>query len=174
MRKRKNRQKNPVTTTSKQPHTKKTRTWRDFTRSGIIAVLLLSVTGIGIAAYKRNYEITHDLSVIGQGKPVIVQIHDPSCQLCQRLKRNTSDALGPLNDDLLYRIADINTPEGKRLQRQHEVPHVTLLLFDRNGKVRNVLTGVKDEDVLQRAFKVHLRRYEEAQRKSVAIQESNS
>ena len=174
MSKRKKRQNKPATKVSRQPVTKKPRTRRHFGRSGIVAIILLSVTGMGIAAYKRSYDIAHDLSVIGQGKPVVVQIHDPGCQLCQRLRSNASDAIAPMKEQMLFRIADITTPEGKRLQRQHDVPHVTLLLFDPNGKVRNVLTGVKDEETLQRAFQTHLKRFENTKKKTLLPQSSNS
>ena len=174
MSKRKKRQNKPAALVSKQAITKKPQTWRRFGRSAIVSIILLSVTGIGIAAYKRNYDIAHDLSVIGQGQPVVVQIHDPGCQLCQRLRSNASDAIAPMKDQILFRIADITTPEGKRLQRRHKVPHVTLLLFDRNGEVRNVLTGVKDEETLHRAFEVHLKRHENSKKKPLLPQNSNS
>jgi hypothetical protein len=42
-----------------------------------------------------------------------------------------------------------------------------LLLFDGKGELRRVLTGVKDDDVLYRAFEAHLERWgpEQAERR---------
>ena len=123
---------------------------------GIKAVLvmvgLLAVSAAGLAAYKKNWEMTHDLSVIGNGTHTIVQIHDPGCRLCRALKSNTERALKGIDADVQYRIADIFTPEGRALQHRHQVPHVTLLLFEPDGKLSRTLTGVKDVDTLRHVF----------------------
>ena len=137
----------------------KSRRWHEIRRFTLIFAVLAGVVGSGLAAFKYSYDISHDLSVLGKGIPAIVQIHDTSCSLCNQLRRNTDSAVKPFGDRLLYRIADISTPQGRQLQLRHEVPHVTLLLFDGKGKVRNVLTGVKSEEVLQRAFEIHLERW---------------
>jgi len=42
-----------------------------------------------------------DLTRIGQGNPTIVQIHDPSCQLCNALQRETRTALKDCDDCLM-------------------------------------------------------------------------
>lgn len=137
----------------------KSRKWREFRRFTLVFALLAGVVGSGLAAFKYSYDISHDLSVVGKGIPAIVQIHDTSCALCNQLRSNTDSAIKAFGDRLLYRIADISTPEGRRLQRRHDVPHVTLLLFDGEGELRNVLTGVKSDEVLQRAFEIHLERW---------------
>lgn len=137
----------------------KARKWREFRRFTLVFALLAGVVGSGLAAFKYSYDISHDLSVVGKGTPAIVQIHDTSCALCNQLRSNTDSAIKAFGDRLLYRIADISTPEGRRLQRRHDVPHVTLLLFDGEGELRNVLTGVNSDEVLQRAFEIHLERW---------------
>lgn len=137
----------------------KARKWREFRRFTLVFALLAGVVGSGLAAFKYSYDISHDLSVVGKGIPAIVQIHDTSCALCNQLRSNTDSAIKAFGDRLLYRIADISTPEGRRLQRRHDVPHVTLLLFDGEGELRNVLTGVNSDEVLQRAFEIHLERW---------------
>jgi len=137
----------------------KSRKWREIRRFTLVFALLAGVVGSGLAAFKYSYDISHDLSVVGKGIPAIVQIHDTSCALCNQLRSNTDSAIKPFGDRLLYRIADISTAEGRRLQRRHDVPHVTLLLFDGEGELRNVLTGVKSDEVLQRAFEIHLERW---------------
>lgn len=117
----------------------------------VLSGLLVLAAG-GLSAYKQNWEITHDLSVIGNGTPTIVQIHDPSCRLCRSLKANTERALTGIDEPIQYRIADIHTPEGRSLQNQHRVPHVTLLLFKPDGTLDRTLTGVKSVDTLRHVF----------------------
>jgi len=123
-----------------------------------MTLLLVASVGGGLAAFKHNYDVTHDLSVIGKGKPTVVQIHDPGCQLAQRPRKNADVAIARLDGELLYRIADIETPAGFALQRRHEMPQVTLLLFDDEGQLCNVLRGVKDDDIQTRAFEKRLER----------------
>jgi hypothetical protein len=160
MNKRKKPTRNPNPSKSNTSTIKsRSRKWREFRRFTLAFALLAGVVGSGLAAFKYSYDISHDLSVVGKGIPAIVQIHDTSCALCNQLRSNTNSAIKPFGDRLLYRIADISTPEGRRLQRRHDVPHVTLLLFDGAGELRNVLTGVKSSDVLQRAFEIHLKRW---------------
>ncbi len=136
------------------------REWRNLRQFGLGLFLMVAVAGVALAAFKRNYDISHDLSVIGSGIPTVVQIHDPGCSLCNQLRRNTSDAVDRLGDRILYRIADITTPEGKRLQNRHRVQHVTLLLFDGDGNMRRVLEGVRDEDALHTSLLRHVERWD--------------
>jgi len=137
----------------------KTRRWREIRQFTLWFALLASVVGSGLAAFKYSYDASHDLSVIGKGVPAVVQIHDPDCPLCNQLRRNASAAAERFGEHLLFRIADISTPKGRQLQRRHDVPNVTLLLFDGDGQLRKVLNGVKSDDVLERAFEAHLHRW---------------
>ena len=137
----------------------KSRRWRGLRQFILSFAILGAVVGTGLAAFKHNYDISHDLSVIGKGVPAVVQIHDPNCSLCNQLRRNASSAVDQFGDRLLYRIADISTPAGRAMQLRHDVPHVTLLLFDGEGKLRKVLNGVKSDEVLERSFERHLERW---------------
>ncbi len=113
---------------------------------------LLAVSAAGLASYKNSWETAHDLSVIGNGTHTIVQIHDPGCPLCRTLKSNTEIALAKSGGDIQFRIASSRTPEGRSLQRRHDVPHVTLLLFEPDGSLWRTLTGVKSVESLSRVI----------------------
>ena len=109
-------------------------------RSALKILAGVGVTGLGVTslhAYDKNQRMLHDLSVIGSGESVVVQIHDPSCPTCRRLKSAVSTAIKS-HPDILFRLADITTVEGKAIQDQYKVPHVTLLFF--NGAGRHVHT----------------------------------
>lgn len=147
------------TQSTKNPLNRRKRQKRQLLQMAIALLIVAPLIGGALAAFKHNYDVTHDLSVIGKGVPTVVQIHDPGCQLCQQLRRNASAAAGGMENRLLLRIADVTTPEGRRLQRQHQVPHVTLLLFDGDGKLRRVLNGVKGEELLKHTFTQHVERW---------------
>lgn len=102
----------------------------------------LGTVAVGINAYESNNRSLHDLQVIGLGEPVIVQIHDPGCPTCRRLKNIVTNAIGG-DDSVLYRLADINTTEGKALQEKYSVPHVTLLYFNGDGRHVHTTTGIQ-------------------------------
>ena len=102
----------------------------------------------------------HDLSRIGNGTPAVVQIHDPQCSRCLALQRETRNALETLEDGALhYVVANIRTAEGRQFAAAHGVSHVTLLLFDKTGKRRNVLVGERHRDTLAAIFRSHVRQF---------------
>ncbi len=119
----------------------------------VIACTLGAVAVVGLTAYKRNYEVTHDLSVIGNGTPTVVQVHDPGCSLCRSLRDNVNTVKGEFHDRIQFRIADIQTGDGRALARRHNVPHVTLLLFDGEGELVTVLRGVREPESLRPSFR---------------------
>ncbi|MEM9046755.1 MAG: hypothetical protein AAGC81_18900 [Pseudomonadota bacterium] len=124
--------------------------------------------GLGLAAVGGGWYVFSevragivegDLSRIGQGVPMVVQIHDPQCQQCIALQRETRAALeGFSEDELQYVVANIRQPSGRKLASLHGVPHVTLLLFDANGTMREAIQGVSDRAYLSTAFQRHLAR----------------
>lgn len=102
----------------------------------------------------------HDLTQIGNGTPTIVQVHDPQCSLCVALQRETRDALCGFDDaELQFVVANIRNPEGRDLAQRHGVGHVTLLLFDAEGRRRAVMTGPQESAYLKDVFRRHLARY---------------
>ena len=101
--------------------------------------------------------VEQDLTVIGQGTPVILQIHDPQCDLCAQLQRETRRALRSFSEEgVLYRVANIRTRDGAEIQRREGLPHVTLALYDGAGTRQHIITGVTPADELIVAFRRHL------------------
>ena len=102
-------------------------------------------------AYEKQKRKLHDLSVIGTGLPAIVQIHDPGCSVCRRLKSVTENTMGDL-PDVNFRIADITTSKGREFQQQYGVPKTTLLLFDAKGKHLHTMSGlIKKQEITEAA-----------------------
>jgi len=135
-------------------------TRRDFlatVRNGVIAAAVVGVAGWYLVAEVRATIQEGDLTRIGNGTPTIVQIHDPQCPKCVALQKETRDALSNFEDgELQYLVANIRTVEGKMLATAHRVAHVTLLLFDGQGRKRNTLTGPNSSRYLTEVFRNHL------------------
>jgi thiol-disulfide isomerase/thioredoxin len=122
---------------------------RRFILKSLLGAGVLGGGGVALAAYDKRQKTLHDLTVVGKGVPVIVQVHDPSCPKCRRLKSRTEKVLENYPDDtVLYRLADVNTPAGRRLQAMYNSPTVTLLMFDANGSHQGTVQGVRPiEDI---------------------------
>lgn len=138
---------------SEVPDRGKRKTFKIIRNSAIGLIL----TG-GTASYFYNAYQTdlaeRDLSKIGRGKPTIVQIHDPNCVMCTALQKATRSALSNFQeDDLQYLVANIRTGTGSQFANRYNVPHVTLLLFDKRGKLQNVLQGTRNSGELTSIFK---------------------
>ena len=113
---------------------------------------IVSVLAVAIYFYSSHKQLEYDLSVIGNGKPTVVQIHDPGCQLCQRLKRNLDSVKSDFTPDMQFKVANIGSKAGREFARQHNVEHVTLLLFDKRGKRVETLEGVKPASEIKAAL----------------------
>lgn len=95
----------------------------------------------------------HDLTRVGNGKPTIVQIHDPNCSMCLALQKETRKALDEFQDGRLdYVVANIRSAKGKAFANRYGVQHVTLLLFDGEGALQDVLQGQRGSHQLRAEF----------------------
>lgn len=128
-------------------------------RNGAIAAAVLAGGGWFAVGQVQAHYTRRDLTVIGNGIPTVVQIHDPTCPICTQLQKEMLQAAKAFSDEeLQVRIAPISTAEGRSLAAQHGVSHATLLLFDGSGRVRRVLTGPNDRESLETSFKAHIAR----------------
>ena len=129
---------------------------RDFlklARNGAFGAAALGGVGWWALSGIRATAAEMDLSKVGNGRPTIVQIHDPQCALCTELQRETRKALKCFDDSQLqYLVASIRTEEGSRFAASHGLPHVTLVLMDGDGSVQDVIRGVHPEQELKPRF----------------------
>lgn len=133
------------------------RNFLSMARSSAIGSVVVGAGGFYLySAYQADLE-ERDLSKIGNGKPSIVQIHDPECQLCRALQKETRNALSNFEpENFEYLVANIRTSKGREFANTHNVPHVTLLLFNKHGRLKQVLQGVKSESELTGVFQNHI------------------
>ncbi len=132
---------------------KKTFNWKKLAKRASIFLCLVALISIPLYFSSNQSRIEHDLSVIGNGRtPTVVQIHDPNCQLCNQLKRNVAAVKGEFKGKIEFKIANIKTNKGGRFAQRYNVPHVTLLFFDRKGNRVNTLQGVSSQKDIQQAL----------------------
>lgn len=122
-------------------------------RNGAVAAVLLGGVGT-FAARKVLADLgEQDLSLIGEGTPTVVQIHDPQCAQCQALQKEVRAALDHFEDGTIrYLVANIRTTPGADLARGLGVPHVTIVLYDAQGDVQEILQGPRSEDAIREAL----------------------
>lgn len=140
--------------------TKKPQSRREFFAALRNWGLIAGVVGIGgwyaVSEVSANIR-EQDLSRLGNGIPTIVQIHDPQCPRCRALQKETRAALEAFGDgEFQYVVANIRGAEGRSFAERHGVGHVTLLLFDGQGRRQGVLQGNLSRSALIDAFQQHL------------------
>ena len=127
-------------------------------RNGAIALPVLAGVGIFSVTSVQATICEADLSKIGQGGLSVVQIHDPNCSLCRTLQRQTRKALKSFDEDTFtFLVANIKTEDGGAFAAKYGVPHVTLLLFDADGQMVQIVRGPSDTDSLREIFASHLK-----------------
>jgi len=81
----------------------------------------------------KSIKMTHE--EIGTGKPALVFVYDPNLQVSFSQTEQMNQARDQLNDQVIFLIAKINTPEGDKLIAEHNAGVAELLLFDAAGKL---------------------------------------
>ncbi len=137
---------------------------RDFMSNVGYGALGVAIVGGGSWFFVEEVRATmreSDLTQIGNGIPAVVQIHDPQCSQCAALQRESREALCEMagSGQLQFLVADIRTTKGRQFASSHDVGHVTLLLFDADGRRRGVLSGPNTSETLAGVFERHLERY---------------
>lgn len=123
---------------------------RSLLKSAVAIGGVISI-GMGIHLFDTNNRLRHDLGVIGAGRAVVVQVHDPSCPSCRQLMRSTEAVLTDM-PHIDFRIADLTTEVGRELAARYRVGKVTLLLFDDRGKHLGSIQGAQSVNDLRTAF----------------------
>ncbi|MEP0962458.1 MAG: thioredoxin family protein [Roseobacter sp.] len=141
---------------SKAQETKAPRSRREvlkLIRNGAVGVAAIGGAGYWASGSFRAYAAEHDLSRVGQGAPVVVQIHDPQCPTCTALQKQTRAAFESFEDcGLIYLVADIKTSDGAAFAARFGVPHVTLLFFDGEGQRLRTVSGMHSRAQLEPMF----------------------
>ncbi len=138
-------------------------TRRDFLTNSAIytsGVAALAVGGWYVFDTVSASAAESDLSVIGNGVPTVVQIHDPNCPTCNALRREAREAVCEFDEsELQFRVASLQTEDGLALARRHGAGKITLLMFDAKGSMTAALPGMNYAENLKPVFERHVGRY---------------
>ncbi|WP_415906815.1 thioredoxin domain-containing protein [Neptuniibacter sp. QD72_48] len=138
----KKRKSGKTSTQKKMNPVKRKLNWKRVIRRGLFVSTIFGILAIAITVFSQQKQLEYDLSVIGNGKPTVVQIHDPNCSLCRQLKNNVHSVLPDFASTVQFKTANIASKKGREFALQHNVPHVSLLFFSRSGKRVHFEQGV--------------------------------
>ena len=127
---------------------------RDRWITGIVGLVVLAAIAGVVWLFASRQSLEEDFSIVGQGEPVIVQVHQLNCADCDVLRANTKRALAEIDDDRLhYRMAYLHKSEGIAFASKHGAArYTTLILFDKFGRKKGVYVGLQDVDQLVELF----------------------
>jgi hypothetical protein len=119
----------------------------------IIAIITSSLVALASLGYfltmSGGKPIGSDLSVIGQGKPVLVLAYEnyspTGGDALNRLRRISSD----YDSRLDFVVADLGTPDGRAFANRHQLFDGQAVLLKRNGQPLGVVSIPADEKELR-------------------------
>lgn len=118
-----------------------------------LAIILVSIGLIGwvMWTFLGVKPISKDLSVIGQGKPVVVLVYESYAPAGMDAMERLNQVRSDYEPDIKFRVAHLGTPEGDVFVRRHEAFDGVIVLFDAAGEVVRVtmvprqVSGLKNE-----------------------------
>ena len=121
--------------------------------SSTLLTLSLLISAGGVWWWQQHSkDEEYDLSRIGSGRPVVVQVHDPTCVACRQLQRIVANLQVEFRADMEFLIADLSRPEGKAFANQQQVGSTTLIFFTQDGQRLGVLEGLQEPEFLRKVF----------------------
>jgi thioredoxin-like negative regulator of GroEL len=143
---------------SSKQQNKKPIHWKRWIQKGaIFSAFAILIVG-SFLIYSDHKKAEYDLSVIGNGTATVVQVHDHNCRLCRQLKSNLDSVKGEFKDKIQFKTANILANKGASFASKHQVPHVTLLFFNKKGQRVNMLQGVTPKGEIQIALQALAKR----------------
>ena len=112
-------------------------------------IFLLIVAGLLLATKYFVQPINTDLSVVGQGQPVLVLAYE-------NYSPESGAALNQLNrikkdyPSIVFAIADLGTAEGERFAQRHNLFNGAAVFLDGDGKPLKAAVLSSDEQALRK------------------------
>ncbi len=116
----------------------------------IIALAMLGVLWLAVANLPRGY--SRDLTQIGKGRNVVVQVHDHNLVGSIDLMETLNKVRPEYADAVEFVVADLLTPEGQAFATSHDASSVTLVFFAPDGTQRGSIKGAQDVNALRNSL----------------------
>lgn len=116
----------------------------------IIALTMLGVLWLAVANLPRGY--SRDLTQIGKGRNVVVQVHDHNLVGSIDLMETLNKVRPEYADAVEFVVADLLTPEGQAFATSHDASSVTLVFFAPDGTQRGSIKGAQDVNALRNSL----------------------
>jgi thioredoxin-like negative regulator of GroEL len=125
------------------------------TKKSPLAKLITGAFVLGLMAlivWKLPRGYSNDLTQIGQGKNIVVQVHDHDLVNSAGLMDNLNKIRNEYKGIIEFVVADLKTAEGQAFAQAHNVEAVTLVFFAPDGSVLGTVQGVPGLDPLRGAL----------------------
>ena len=90
-----------------------------------------------------------DLSLIGQGSPSVVLVHDKNLVNSVTMMELLNEVRSDYEGDIVFLAVDIATPKGQSFSQQQRARPVDLVIFGPHGKKQQVLDANLNEQELR-------------------------
>ncbi len=129
-------------------------------RSGLITLAIVAVA-LAIAATQLPRGFSDDDSIIGNGTPVVVLVHNKESMLSLNLMTLMNNVRPDFRDQVEFIVVDIATDGGRTFVSNHRLDgSIMLVLFDGDGRLRGTLPNIDDEAglraVINNAFSLNV------------------
>ena len=104
----------------------------------IIILVSLGLIGWVMWTFLGVKPISKDLSVIGQGTPVVVLVYESYAPAGMDAMERLNQVRSDYEPEIKFRVAHLGTPEGDVFVRRHEAFDGVMVLFDAAGEVVRV------------------------------------
>jgi hypothetical protein len=104
----------------------------------IITLVSLGLIGWVMWTFLGVKPISKDLSVIGQGTPVVVLVYESYAPAGMDAMERLNQVRSDYEPEIKFRVAHLGTPEGDVFVRRHEAFDGVMVLFDAAGDVIRV------------------------------------
>ena len=121
-----------------------------------VAAFFIVLAVVTVMKLPRGY--SDDLSRIGKGKVAIVLIRDKNAVQALDLMEVMNDIRGQYDQQVEFLLTDFDTAEGRAFMAANSAVRVTLVLFDANGKLVNVIYPPQNAASLQQEIEVAIGR----------------
>ena len=125
-----------TTTTKKSPLTKL-----------MVAAFVLGL--IALIAWNLPRGYSNDLTQIGNGKNIVVQVHDHDLVNSSGLMDTLNKIRNEYKGVVEFVVADLKIAEGQAFAQAHNVEAVTLVFFAPDGARLGIVQGTPDLDTLR-------------------------